>query len=207
MRERKLVYGVGINDADYFVQNKETIGYTESGKQIQKLVWICPFYLKWQNLLKRCYSKKALIQRDTYEGCWVVKEWHRFTTFKAWMETQDWEGKHLDKDLLFSGNKVYGPDTCVFISQEINSFLIECGKVRGEWPIGVSFNINAGKFRAMCSEVTTGKQKFLGYYSNPTDAHKAWLTFKLEQAKILASRQSDLKIAKALINRYENYGD
>lgn len=36
-------------------------------------------------------------------------------------------------------------------------------------------------------------------------AHKAWLQYKLEQARILATKQTDVRVAKALIDRYENY--
>ncbi len=41
MKPEKLVLGVGVNDSDYVVQIKETIGYRD-GKQISKLVWACP---------------------------------------------------------------------------------------------------------------------------------------------------------------------
>ena len=34
----RLVYGVGINDADYVVTRWKTLGYVD-GKQKQKLVW------------------------------------------------------------------------------------------------------------------------------------------------------------------------
>lgn len=51
----------------------------------------------------------------------------------------------------------------------------------------------------------TGKNKFLGYFDDPKLAHEAWLEFKLKQAYILAGKQSDERIAKALIARYENY--
>lgn len=43
MKIRKLVCGVGINDADYVVKKQETIGYV-NGKRKQKLIWVCPFY-------------------------------------------------------------------------------------------------------------------------------------------------------------------
>jgi hypothetical protein len=47
--------------------------------------------------------------------------------------------------------------------------------------------------------------KHLGYFSTPEEAHQAWLKAKIELAKELAAEQTDPRIAKALINRYENY--
>ena len=43
MKPKKLIYGVGTNDADYVVRRLETIGYVD-GKQKQKLIWFCPYY-------------------------------------------------------------------------------------------------------------------------------------------------------------------
>lgn len=205
MKVKKLVYGVGVNDADYNVQKFETVGYTDSGKHIQKLVWICPFYRKWRDMLSRCYSEKLHLKFPNYRGCYVIAEWHSFVAFRDWMIEQDWEGKELDKDILFPGNKVYGPDTCVFVDQKVNLFLTESTASRGEWPVGVSYDKIAKKFKAQCHSVITGKRKSLGYFKNPDEAHRAWLSFKLEQAKILAEQQNDFRIAKALIERYENY--
>lgn len=191
-KRNTLVCGVGTNDADYKISN-----YLE-GKQ----VWCCPFYVKWKSMLKRCYSKS---QYPSYSNCIVVKDWHYFTKFKSWMETQDWEGKHLDKDILFPGNKEYGPETCIFIDSKVNTFIIESNASRGSWPIGVCFQKPNRKYRAWCWAITTGKPKSLGLYNTPEEAHSAWLTFKLKQAYIIASEQSDQRVAKALINRYENY--
>ena len=116
MRKKdKLVYGVGINDADYRVQEKITV-VDEDGKKKQKLVWICPFYEKWKPMLRRCYSAKYQEVRPTYIGCSVSEDWLRFSTFKAWMAAQDWEGMEIDKDILFPNNKIYSPETCVFIN-------------------------------------------------------------------------------------------
>lgn len=204
-KKSKLFCGVGINDADYVVQINETTGYTESGKRIQKLVWICPFYSRWTSMLTRCYSEKHHKRCPTYIGCCVLPEWHYFMTFRGWMEKQDWEGKHLDKDILLSGNRIYGPDTCVFVDAKVNLFLLERQNHRGEWPIGVYFHKAHGKFQAKCKDVITGKRKYLGFYLTAEEAHRAWLTFKLEQARILADEQTDPRIAKALIQRYESY--
>lgn len=192
----RLVYGVGINDADYLVTIEDIV----DGKR--KVIWRCPFYSRWMNMFERCYSLKFHIRRPTYSDCSVAKDWHKFSSFKRWMEKQDWEGKQLDKDLLFPGNKIYGPDTCIFIDNSVNNFLLERGAARGDLPLGVHFNKKKNKFQATCSSVL-GKRKNLGYFETAKEAHKAWLDFKFEQAKILASLQVDQRVAKALLTRYE----
>lgn len=196
----KLVYGVGINDADYSLYKIEFI----NGKQVN--TWSCPFYQKWVSMLSRCYNEKLHNKHPSYIGCHSIPEWHYFMTFRAWMIGQDWEGKQLDKDILFPGNKLYGPDTCVFVDQKVNKFITERQNHRGEWPIGVHFYKRYNKFNADCCDVVTGKRKNLGYFNTPEEAHKAWLDFKLQQAYILASEQSDIRVAEALINRYKYYG-
>lgn len=203
IKKIKLIEGVGVNDVDYRVQVKE--GIYVDGKPKQRLIWVCPFYVKWRDMLRRCYSDKYHINLPTYIGCSVSDEWLSLSTFKSWMETQDWEGKHLDKDILFPSNKVYGPSNCVFVDTKVNTFLTDCAAARGEWPIGVYFNKRDSKFLARCRSVVTGKQQHLGYFDTPEEAHQAWLSFKLEQAKILAAGQTDERVAKALIAKYENY--
>jgi hypothetical protein len=121
------------------------------------------------------------------------------------MEKQDWQDKHLDKDLLIRGNRVYGPDTCIFVSLLVNSFMTESTASRGEWPIGVHWQKASEKFVAMCRNPFASKNEYLGRYDTPQQAHQAWLTRKLALAKLLAAEQDDPRIAKALIERYENY--
>lgn len=201
MKHKKLVYGVGINDADYVVEKKETIGYV-NGKQKQKRVWVCPYYQTWKNALVRCYSEKFQEKNPTYKCCAVSDEWLTFSNFKAWMEMQDWEGKQLDKDLLFEGNKIYSVETCVFVTQMVNLFTIDSGAARGEWLIGVSWNKEKEKFQASCRNPFTKKTEFLGLFTTEQEAHNAWAKRKLELAHGLASIQTDPRVAKALIDRY-----
>jgi len=209
--KKRLVYGVGVNDADYVVEVRKTTGYVE-GKQKRKLVWGCHYYQTWKNMLNRCYSEKWYIKNPTYIGCYVCDEWKRFSNFKRWMEQQNWEGNQLDKDLLFPNNKFYSPDTCVFVSKRVNTFLTERGTSRGQYPIGVHcmkkkknrVNEYNKPYIAKVND-GTGTQKHLGCFATPEEAHQAWLTAKLEQAKILAAEQTDPRVAKALIERYENY--
>jgi len=193
----KLVIGVGINDADYNVGKHVTL---EDGK---KVLIVCPFYARWRDMLSRCYSEKVQEKSPSYVGCSVAHEWLTFSKFKSWMEQQDWEGKQIDKDLLVPNNKVYGPNTCVFITPKVNTFIRDT--TRGDWPIGVTYHKLAKRLFARCRDVITGENKNLGCYDTPEEAHQAWLTFKLEQAYILAAEQTDERVAKALIDKYENY--
>lgn len=206
MRSKKLVYGVGINDADYVVQVWETIGYV-NGKQKQKLVWECPYYRVWHNMLKRCYSTKLQERNPTYKGCSVSEEWLTFSSFRSWMEIQDFEGKQLDKDLLFEGNKVYSSESCVFVTRVVNMFTTDRGNDRGEWPLGVCWHKKDEKFMARCRNPFTKKLEYLGSFDCPQKAHKAWLKRKLELAHLLAAEQTDERVAKALIERYTNYSN
>lgn len=199
----RRVFGIGINDAGYVVRRKDIVGTTSTGKPIMKDIWACPFYSKWKDMLKRCYSASYQKKQPTYIGCTVCSEWLTFSKFKNWMEIQDWHGKQLDKDILFKGNKHYSSDTCVFVDTKVNLFMSESTARRGENPIGVSFNKAQGKYVAYCN--SAGKTTYLGLYVTPEAAHEAWYSFKLRQAYILAAEQKDERVAKALVERYEKY--
>lgn len=197
----RLVYGVGINDADYALVKKGKV----DGKW--KTVWECPYYRKWCQMLSRCYSKNIQERQPTYKGCTVWEEWLTFSNFKKWMEQQEWEGRALDKDFLVEGNKVYGPTTCVFIPNNLNSFIVTGAKARGEYPLGVSYakkpkymvNERSKPYRSMIRN-QTGKKVSLGEYLTPKEAHQAYLVAKLEQCKsYLMEFKNETLTVKALI--------
>lgn len=201
---KKLVFGVGVNDVEYAVQIKEVVsGRYKNGKQKQRLVWMCPFYSVWVDMLRRSYDKSCKLRRPTYNEAAVCEDWHRLSIFKAWMEQQDWEGKQLDKDLLLKGNKTYAPETCIFVSREVNMFLLDRAASRGEYKIGVSWHKGCGKFVAQCCNPLLLKKEHLGYFTTEESAHEAWAKKKLEHAHTLAELQDDSRIAEALIRRYD----
>lgn len=191
MAKGNLVYGIGLNDADYTVNPANNVKRE-----------CCPYYEKWKNMLERCYSKKYQLKNPSYIGCSVCSDWLVFSNFKKWMENQDWEGKSLDKDLLVNGNKIYSPETCVFVDERVNNFTTGCASNRGNWPIGVSFRKDFGKFQARCSNDFTKKNEHLGFFSCPSEAHLAWKRRKHELACELANLQSDSRVAKALSVRF-----
>ena len=197
-KKNKLVFGVGINNADYNVYKYDYI----NGKQ--KRLWICPFYKTWKDMLKRCYSEKACSRQPTYRGCRVCDEWLTFSNFKRWMEQQDWEDKDLDKDLLVEGNKIYSSDTCIFVDQMVNKF-VNANKVsRGEYMIGVSWDKSTDKFLAECRNPFTGKKEHIGRFTDELEGHLAWKKRKHELACQLADSEycNDPRLAEVLRKRY-----
>lgn len=202
MKERKLVYGVGINDADYKVELKETIGYTENGKQIRKKIWSCPFYIRWRAMLQRCYSLNYGRNCPTYAECYVTPEWHYFMNFRAWMEKQDWEGKHLDKDLLVLGNKIYGPENCIFISNQLNAFINEKRISQNNLLPGVSIHKATNKYCAQIYNPFTKKPEWLGLYESEEKAHKVYWDRKCYFASLLLTTETNKSIINSLVKRY-----
>ena len=182
----KLIYGVGLNDAIYPVRP------TINGKDV-----FCPFYAKWTHMIERCYSNLCHPKQQTYIGCSVSKEWLLFTRFRAWMIRQEWEGLTLDKDIINPGNKIYGPETCCFVSQSINKLLCNSEGSRGDYPIGVSLHKSSGKFRAMVR--INGKQKYLGLFDTPEQASAAYLKAKSAHILEIAQKQSDPRVKNGLI--------
>ena len=183
---RKLVFGVGINDANYIID------LPINGKRMA-----CPFYRKWADMLKRCYSDKYQARHPTYIGVTVCEEWLTFSVFKTWMEKQDWEGNELDKDLIIPRNKHYSPKTCCFISRALNALLTDSGAIRGDLPQGVCFYKPTGKYLASCKH--NGKSKHLGYYLTPEEASLAYRRFKANLVAEIAFEQEDERIEHGLM--------
>lgn len=188
-RKQGLVFGVGINDANYVVQP------TVNGVRTA-----CPYYRAWKGILARCFYKRLHEIQPTYLDCTVDTEWLTFSVFKAWMETQDWKGKHLDKDILFANNKRYSKETCVFVSKSVNMFLTSRDNDRGKYLIGVDLRKN-GMFRASCSD-GYGNQLHIGLFVSELEAHLAWRQYKHALACKLADEQTNMKVAEALRKRF-----
>ena len=197
----KLVCGVGVNDLGYRTQVEEELT-KNGGKRIQKTVFRCKYYVVWESMLERCYSKKSLEISPTYIGTRVCSEWLSATAFKKWMEQQDWQGKCLDKDIIVPRSKLYSPETCAFVLNATNVFVVARDACRGEYPIGVSLFKRTGKYCAQCKNLFTGKREHLGYFSTPEEAHEAWRKRKHELAKLVAATESDMRVVEALKKRY-----
>jgi|TARA_A100001391_G_scaffold204212_1_gene199064 hypothetical protein len=190
----KTIFSVGVSDLKY----QKTINELVDGKK--KRVWICPFYDRWYSMLRRCYSSVYQAKQPTYKGCYVCEEWLTFSNFKQWMENQDWEGKVLDKDILGNG-KLYSPENCCFITQNLNNFLTDRGNDRGDLPLGVTEL--RGKYIAQCKNpFNKDSRGYLGSFSSPCEAYKEYYRVKKSYAHKLAKQQDDFRIRDALIARF-----
>lgn len=186
---RKLIYGVGINDANY------NVTYREHGRLI-----VCPLYNQWKSMLQRCFCPVLKQKYPTYESCTVVPEWLKFSAFLAWAEHQDWQGKHLDKDLLVPGNKMYGPETCLWVDPNINRLLINSKARKGDLPVGIS--LLDGKYHARMS--VHGSSKSLGIFSDLSTAVIIFNEAKAAHITDLAKAQACPRLHKALLNIARN---
>lgn len=195
-KKNKKVCGKGLNDADY---NVIVTSYID--KKTVK-VWECPYYKRWVEMLRRC-SEKEQKRQPSYKGVDCCEEWLTFSNFKAWMETQDWQGKHLDKDLLVEGNKVYNPVNCVFVEPLINGFILDNKSTRGDLPLGVHI-IKGGYIIAQCTDPFKIRKRHLGTFKTPEEAHQAWKARKHQYSVELANSEhvTDKRVREVLLNKY-----
>jgi len=176
------VHGIGTNDADYQV-------YTEEYK--------CPFYRKWEGIIKRC-SEGHQKRYPSYKGCTLSPKWTSFLSFKGWMIEQDWEGKEIDKDLLVFGNRIYGPEFCCFISHQINNTINHTRSKSSNLPQGIIRCLTTGRLRVSIN--IDGKRTNLGRFeSNEVDiAEMVYLKAKSKLIREYADLENNQKIRRAL---------
>lgn len=164
-----------------------------------------PEYDKWHKMFDRCYNKDIQETLPTYSDCSVEDQWHNFQEFAEWCQWQvgfmelDSRGAwQLDKDLMVKGNKIYGPEYCVFVPQEINTVLIKKEAARGNLPIGVQYSTSRERYKAVGSCIG-----YLGTYSTPEEAFTVYKTAKELHLKLLADKYKnsvDPRVYHALVN-------
>lgn len=188
---RRLVYGFGVNDAAYSVSPE--IG----GAQVKD-----PCYVDWKSALERCYSKKYHLKKPTYIGVSMCDEWLVFSNFREWWLDNQVDDYELDKDLLSDG-MMYSPDRCIYVPMWLNTFLSDSGSSRGEFPVGVHFHNQSGKYLARVCNRGLGKRESLGLHSTPIEAHRAWLSRKIEIATEMKDEMDkiDERIYKNVISK------
>lgn len=158
-------------------------------------------YKTWNHMLERCYSEKTQSKHPAYIGCSVCDEWLIYENFERWFDKNYYncenETMELDKDLLNKGNRIYNPNDCIFVPKRINSLLLNCRKVRGDYPIGVTAS-KRGKKYLYSARVNYGNgvRLFLGRFDTP---EKAFIVYKKEKESYIK------QVADDYANKYSNF--
>jgi hypothetical protein len=145
------------------------------------------YYNSWRSLLERTVGKTYKERFPTYSECTICDEWLTLSNFKEWFENPEngyKEGYHLDKDLLFKGNKHYSPLTCCFLPPLINTALVTQIRKRGVLPIGVQ---RKGNFY-YANLMFYNKKTHIGGFISPVDAFHAYKNAKEQYIKELAEK-------------------
>ena len=161
---------------------------------------------RFSNMIGRCFLESELKKAPRYRECSIVEDWLNFQKFAEWYYTQTGAGDkdyHLDKDILVKGCKVYSPETCCLVPQEINKLFTKREAKRGEYPIGVS-EFSEGVYRASMSNKIISDRSWQGPLRSTVEQafqdykHKKEATIK-EVAELYKDRV-DSKVYQALIN-------
>ena len=199
IRDKSLpsVFNVGVLGDKYATKYKLPNGRYRNFKE----------YETWSGFLERCYSEKCQIKHPTYRGCTVSENFIQYTYFYEWCQEQFGFGNsgwHLDKDLLFKGNKLYSEYTCVFLPREINNLFTTRVRFRGDSPIGVHFSNGKGKYVAQISDgKSKGNRTHLGLFNDEYSAFCAYKEAKEIKIKEIAEKwkgKIDDRAYDALIN-------
>ena len=179
---KKPVFGVGINDIDYYTRGT-------------------PVYLTWKSMLARCYSEYTRKGNPAYEGCSVCEEWKYLSKFKEWFDQNHIDGYQLDKDILFPGNKVYSPETCCFVPQEINKLFKGHARTKGV-AVGVKKQYN--KF---VSEFRADGKRYRMSFDTLEDARDFYNKHRLMHLFDVSERcYKEKKLSRIICNAIINYG-
>lgn len=149
-------------------------------------------YNSWNNMLRRCYDSKLHKKHPTYIGCESDKDWLCFQNFSNWDKNNYYkvedERMCLDKDILIKHNKIYSPETCVYVPQTINKLFTKRDNARGDSCIGTSPYQNKYMVQCWLINPQTGKskQEYLGLYDTQEKGFEIYKYYKEHNIKEVA---------------------
>ena len=185
------VYGMGyVGDGNYLTSEKSII---------------TPAYRCWQKIIERCYSEKAKDRYDAYYSISTIcEEWRNYQVFAEWFEQNKYdvnERLHIDKDILYPGNKIYSPYHCLLVPQRINMLFTNKHNKRG-LPNGIKKDGN--KYYAKYNSIELGSANTID------EAYELYAKRKKEEIIKVAEEYKEIipnKVYEALLNyevRMEN---
>lgn len=149
-----------------------------------------------------CLSIHQRKGKKYYEDIEIHPDWYYRSKFENWYNEQKElqpmiDTLDIEKDILIPNNRLYSPDTCIFVPDWFNLQFIERGKGRGEYPLGVC------KYKkGYISNIGDGSgktKKYLGYFPTVEEAHIAWQQAKVDK---LSEALDRLKISTLMGENY-----
>lgn len=137
------------------------------------------YYSRWRGLFDRCHGKNRLkLKNISYRSCSICKEWHNFQNFAKWCNDNNLcNGMCVDKDILIKGNKIYSPDTCIVIPDEINSRTNYNTPIRKSLMGTEKIALKNG-YKYIAKFQRDGKKIESKRFETELEAHKFWATSK-----------------------------
>lgn len=160
-------------------------------------------YLRWHDMMNRCYNEKFHERQPQYKGCTVCEEWLNYSNFKVWYDQNIIIGMQLDldKDILFKGNKEYSPATVAFVPHMINTLFVNGKKNRGDLPVGVHWDKEKSKYRSQMAFMNETIR--LGRFNTVEEAFARYKEYKEDFIKDMAELHKDIlphKVYEAMLN-------
>lgn len=170
------------------------------------------------NMKTRCYNENYHKVRPDYADCTICDEWlEDKKKFYEWVDHNFYEIEgetvELDKDILVPGNKVYSPETCIFVPKKINDLFIHIhGKKKNGLPTGVTYSKKTGKYQAELNETSkeskqdgeTKKKKItLGFFDTAEEAYEEYKIHKKAEIIYIADLYKDKipdQLYQAMVN-------
>ena len=172
---------------------ENSIGYLGEGLYKSKVNGIQPkSYIVWKHMCNR--SENSTNYNPTYKNVTVCEEWHNYQNFAKWYEYNLIEDYELDKDLLQQNveNKIYSPETCIFLPKKVNGFLTNKQNSNTSGYIGVSWHKLTKKWSSTISIFGLNRSLHLGLFDNIEEASIAYQKARAEQAEKVKSYMRSL---------------
>lgn len=170
-------------------------------------------YNAWLRMLNRCFDETVKKSQPTYKDVSMCDEWLLFDNFYEWLHSQPnfdkWYNNKrwaIDKDILVKRNKLYSPEMCCLVPQNVNCLFLKREAERGDYPIGVRYKNNEG-FIASCHNPFTNRNEQIGTYSTPENTfYLGYKPYKEDIIKRVAKIEFDAgNITKECYDAMMNY--
>lgn len=154
-------------------------------------------YTSWSAMITRCYTQTFSNGENhyrRYENVEVCDEWFLYENYYEWLHNQEnfdkWillDNGVVDKDILVKGNKVYSPNTCCLVPENVNALFLKADRVRWKYPIGVTYKTRDKVFEVQCR--LNGKETYLGRRATPEQGFLLYKEYKESYIKQVAQEE------------------